>query len=489
MGISRQTDMERAHQPDRSGSLAEIFSQREEFYRNILDSLAEGVLITDAESRILYVNRAMEETAGCSREEMIGKISYELLAPRARWAQMRRRLRERLSGKDERYENELVRKDGSTVWISVRATPYRNDRKEIVGTVGTIACIDREKSLEQENARLRDELDRDHDSAEIIGNSPAFQKVLEQVRMVAPTRANVLVLGESGTGKELIATAIHKQSDRSEKPFIRVNCASIPKDLFESEFFGHVRGAFTGAIKDRIGRFELAKDGTLFLDEVGEIPLDLQAKLLRVIQEGQFERVGDDRTRTVNVRLVCATNRDLETEAKAGHFRQDLFYRLSVFPIELPPLRERIEDIAPLAEHFVRLAAERLGVPAPPLTSEHIGQLQTYDWPGNIRELQNVVERAVILARNGRGLDFALSAPAPDVRAVASRPVAPAFSIGSMTNLREAEKTLIEKALAQTNGKIYGPDGAAALLGMKPTTLASRISRQKIRAGGNQRKD
>jgi PAS domain S-box-containing protein len=481
MAFSRRRDNEQTHDSARPVSLAEIFGEREEFYRTILDSLAEGVLITDIQSRILYVNRAMEETAGCSKEEMIGKISYELLAPRVRWAQMRRRLRERSSGKTESYENELIRKDGSTIWISVRATPYRNGLNEIVGTVGTITCIDREKSLEQENARLRDELDRDRGSTEIIGNSPAFRKVLEQVRMVAPTRANVLVLGESGTGKELIASAIHQESDRRNKPFIRVNCASIPKDLFESEFFGHVRGAFTGAIKDRVGRFELAKDGTLFLDEVGEIPLDLQAKLLRVIQEGQFERVGDDKTRTVNVRLVCATNRDLEAEARAGRFRQDLFYRLSVFPIELPPLRERIEDIAPLAERFVSIAAGRLGITAPRLTKENFRQLQTYPWPGNIRELQNVVERAVILARNGRGLDFALSAPAPGLKAAPPKTAAPANSIASINDLKQTEKSLIEEALTRTNGKIYGPDGAAALLGMKPTTLASRISRQKIR--------
>jgi len=463
-------------------SLAAMFGQREEFYRTILDSLAEGVLITDAESRILYVNRAMEEMTGCRKEEMVGQVSYELLAPRSRWPYMRKRLRDRLSGKDENYHNELVRKDGSVVWISVHATPYRNARNEIVGTIGTITRIDREKRLEMENAMLRDELRRDGQTTQIIGSSPAFQKVMEQVRMVAATCANVLILGESGTGKELIASAIHEQSDRSNKPFVRVNCASVPKDLFESEFFGHVRGAFTGAIKDRVGRFELARDGTLFLDEVGEIPLDLQAKLLRVIQEGQFERVGDDRTRTVNVRLICATNRDLEAEAKAGRFREDLYYRLSVFPINLPPLRERAEDIPPLAEHFLRRAAERLGMPTPRLTKEHLKQLSEYEWPGNVRELQNAIERAAILSRSDGNLRFALGHSPAKASGVPRAKTAhlPPHGESSLTELKRAELKLIEDALTKTNGKIYGPDGAAALLAMKPTTLTSRIRRQNL---------
>jgi PAS domain S-box-containing protein len=475
---------ERTHDV-RDDMLAGMLGRREEFYRNILDSLAEGVLITDAQSRILYVNRAMQEMAGCGKDEMVGQLSYELLAPRARWPQMRRRLRERLAGKTERYENELVRKDGSTVWISVCATPYRNMHSEIVGTVGTITRIDREKSLELENARLRDELHRERPATQVIGNSPAFQKVLEQVRMVAPTCASVLVLGESGTGKELVASAIHEQSDRRGKPFVRVNCASIPKDLFESEFFGHIRGAFTGAIKDRIGRFELAQGGTLFLDEVGEIPLDLQAKLLRVIQEGQFERIGEDRTRTVDVRLICATNRDLEAEAKAGRFREDLYYRLSVFPIEVPPLRERVDDVSRLAEHFLRLSADRIGAPVPRLTREHIEQLESYDWPGNVRELQNVVERAVILARNNGRLEFTLGqSQRTDANEGRLKPGASVrLESASMDDLKKSQQNLIAEALAKTNGKIYGPDGAAALLGMKPTTLASRISRQRLKGG------
>src|SRR6266478_679259 len=225
----------------------------------------------------------------------------------------------------------------------------------------------------------------------IIGHSPALEKVLAQIATVAPTEANVLILGESGTGKELVARAIHDMSARKEHSLVRVNCASIPKELFESEFFGHVRGAFTGAVKDRVGRFELADGGTLFLDEIAEIPLDLQSKLLRVLQEGQFERLGEDRTRTVKVRLIAATNRDLLAEAKAGRFRLDLYYRLSVFPIEVPSLRERLEDVGELAEHFIKQSARRLGVPRPRLSKLHLQELQSYDWPGNVRELQNVI--------------------------------------------------------------------------------------------------
>jgi transcriptional regulator with GAF, ATPase, and Fis domain len=289
----------------------------------------------------------------------------------------------------------------------------------------------------------------------------------------------VLVLGESGTGKELVARAIHDLSARKEHPLVRVNCASIPKELFESEFFGHVRGAFTGAIKDRVGRFELADGGTLFLDEIGEIPPDLQSKLLRVLQEGQFERLGDDRTRTVQVRLIAATNRDLLGEAKAGRFRLDLYYRLSVFPIEMPPLRERLEDMRPLAEHFIKQSARRLGVPAPRLSKLHLQELQSYDWPGNVRELQNVVERAVILAR-GRHLQFDLPRRVSP-NGLSSDRTPPSDDERdeelSLSELVVRERAIVSRALERSRWKIYGTDGAAALLKIKPTTLVSKMKR------------
>jgi transcriptional regulator with GAF, ATPase, and Fis domain len=299
--------------------------------------------------------------------------------------------------------------------------------------------------------------------------------------MVAPTNASELVLGESGTGKELVARAIHDRSPRKAAALVRVNCASVPRELFESEFFGHVRGAFTGAVKDRVGRFELAHRGTLFLDEIGEVPLELQSKLLRVLQEGQFEKVGEDRTRTVDARIIVATNRDLEADVKSGRFREDLYYRLSVFPIELPPLRDRAEDIPALARHFLDQSARKLGVTAPRPTAAHMAELQSYDWPGNVRELQNVIERGVIRSRNGQ-LDLGLR----PVRGAVGRPPRRADSDAksapvSLDDLKDHERSLLLDALSRTGGKIYGPDGAAALLGIKPTTLSSKVQRMGLK--------
>src|SRR5579864_3000863 len=259
---------------------------------------------------------------------------------------------------------------------------------------------------ELERDYLRQELSESTAFGDILGHSASLGRILRQVEIVAATNANVLIQGESGTGKELIARAIHERSPRSAKPLVKVNCGSIPRELFESEFFGHVKGSFTGAIRDRIGRFQLADRGTLFLDEVGEIPLELQSKLLRILQEGEFERVGDDATRRVDVRVVAATNRDLNREIAEGRFRLDLFYRLGVFPVEMPPLRDRLEDIPILAAHFIRQACVRSHVPEPRVAQREMDLLQAYRWPGNVRELQNVVERAVILARGGH-LTFA----------------------------------------------------------------------------------
>src|SRR5947207_196897 len=342
----------------RTQDLSRRLQEREEFYRSVLESLSEGVVITDRENKILYANSRVESLTGYSRAELLGAVSHELLTPKREWPAMRLRLKERLTGKEDEYELEHARKDGERHWVSVRALPYRNARGDIVGTIGLFSCIKEQKNLEFENEYLQEELRGNYDA--ILGESPALNKVLAQIEMVAPTTANVLILGESGTGKELVARAIHDRSPRKAAALVRVNCASVPRELFESEFFGHVRGAFTGAVRDRVGRFELAHSGTLFLDEIGEVPLELQSKLLRVLQEGQFEKLGDDRARTVDVRIIAATNRDLEAEVKAGRFRQDLYYRLSVFPIELPPLRDRVEDISPLAQHFLVQSARKL---------------------------------------------------------------------------------------------------------------------------------
>ncbi len=327
--------------------------------------------------------------------------------------------------------------------------------------------------LEVENEYLREEVNVNSAFGDLIGASPAINLITRQIELVANTDSTVLILGESGTGKEVVAREIHRCSRRANRPLIKVNCAAIPRELYESEFFGHSKGSFTGALRDRIGRFELADGGTLFLDEIGEIPLDMQAKLLRVLQEGELERIGEERTRKVNVRILAATNRDLRAESEAGRFRQDLYYRLSVFPLDLPPLRRRLEDVPLLAEHFLMRFARKLGQPKFKLTMANIQDLQRYSWPGNVRELQHVLERACIVSERGR-LKF------EQLRATSLTPTLVDTSqaeerILTAAEFRALEVRNLQAALKRTNGKIYGDDGAAALLGMKPTTLTSRI--------------
>ena len=341
--------------------------------------------------------------------------------------------------------------------------------------------------LEQESVYLQEEIDIQYNFTEIIGKSSAIRNVLETIETVAATDVNVVITGETGTGKELVARAVHNLSSRKHTTLIKVNCASIPRELFESEFFGHAKGAFTGALRDRAGRFQLADNGTLFLDEVAEIPVDMQAKLLRVLQEGEYERVGEERTRKVNVRIIAATNRDLKQEVDAGRFRQDLYYRLNVFPIDVPPLRRRREDIPPLASHFLKQAAAKLKRPRPALTQRDALQLQNYDWPGNVRELQNVIERAMVTARSGV-LQFTsplgkLHTRLPDS---SSAPAALGTDVGIVleAEMRARERENILAALRRANGRISGPQGAAELLGVNPSTLASRIKKLGLRSSG-----
>ena len=332
---------------------------------------------------------------------------------------------------------------------------------------------------------IRSVIARDNRGAfgELIGESAALRQITKQIEMVAPTDASVLILGETGTGKELIAREIHRHSRRKDKPLVRVNCACIPKELYESEFFGHAKGAFTGAIRDRAGRFEAAEGGTLFLDEIGEIPLELQSKLLRVLQEKRYERVGEDKTRRADVRIVAATNRDLKSEVAAGRFREDLYYRLNVFPIKVAALRERKEDIPILATRFLELSAKELRCATPRLTRAGLQTLQEYDWPGNVRELRNVIERAVIFARGG-ALEFDL--PATD-SSLDSSSLAPQnaeqaeweYLTEPEMQRRERENLLV--VLQKTGWKIKGANGAAELLGVKPTTLLSRIDKMGLK--------
>jgi transcriptional regulator with GAF, ATPase, and Fis domain len=332
------------------------------------------------------------------------------------------------------------------------------------------------RQLELERDYLREEVVEKGDFQDIIGQSPALLRLLQQIDLVAQTDSSVLIQGESGTGKELIARAIHQRSSRANKPLVRVNCGSIPKDLFESEFFGHVKGSFTGAIRDRTGRFQLADGGTLFLDEVGEIPLDLQSKLLRVLQEGEFERVGDEHTRRVSVRVIAATNRDLRTASEEGRFRLDLFYRLSVFPLDLPSLRDRREDIPYLASHFVKLACTRLHLPEAKLPRREMERLQDYSWPGNVRELQNVVERAVILAQNGP-LQFDLGG---NVKHKAAHVGQVSAEFHTEAEWKARERANLLNALKRARGKVSGAGGAAELLGVNPNTLAARLRAHRI---------
>src|SRR5262245_42502861 len=338
--------------------------------------------------------------------------------------------------------------------------------------------LDIRRKLERENAYLREEERRA--LGEIIGQSPMVRHLGEQIALVAPTPATVLILGESGSGKELVAREIHKASPRRDGPMVKVNCAAVPRDLFESEFFGHVKGAFTGALRDRIGRFELANGGTLFLDEVSEIPIELQGKLLRAIQEGEFERVGGNRTLKTDVRLLASSNRNLVEEVRKGKFREDLYYRLNVFPITLAPLRERKSDIPLLAAHFLERACKECNKPLGLISVEALSTLKAYDWPGNVRELQNVVERAVITAREEE-VSFDLPSPR-DIREGSERSDRTAVAhVRTDGELRDAERSNILVALNKTRWKVYGRGGAAELLGIKPGTLAARMKKLGLR--------
>jgi transcriptional regulator with GAF, ATPase, and Fis domain len=330
------------------------------------------------------------------------------------------------------------------------------------------------RTLGPQNVSLRS---AEQATGEIIGQSRVWRQLIRQIEIVAPTDGTVLILGETGTGKELVARELHRLSRRKNKPLVRVNCACIPSELYESELFGHAKGSFTSAIRDRVGRFEAAAGGTLFLDEIGEIPLKLQGKLLRVLQEKSYERVGEDTTRRADVRIIAATNRDLKNEVAAGRFRDDLYYRLNIFPIETAPLRERKEDIPLLAAEFVELAVKELGCRRPRLTAAGIKALQDYSWPGNVRELRNVIERSAIIAQ-GNALMFDL----PETLASAPPPKwedtdAPEPEYFTETEIRRLERENILAILRKTGWKIKGANGAAELLGVKPTTLISRMEK------------
>jgi Nif-specific regulatory protein len=356
--------------------------------------------------------------------------------------------------------------------LSVHLETAINNAQQAEALRQALAEVERLKNrLQAENVYLQEEITTTHHCGEIIGQSRALQEVLQRVEQVAPTDATVLIQGETGTGKELIARAIHHRSRYRDRPLVKVNCATLPAGLVESELFGHERGAFTGAVARKIGRFELADGGTMFLDEIGELPLELQAKLLRVLQEGEFERVGGSHTLTVNVRVIAATNRDLATAVQAGSFRADLFYRLNVFPLMLPPLRQRQEDIPLLVECFLARMAQKLGKALTGLSDESTARVMRYPWSGNVRELQNVIERAAILARG----------PIVEIDDALEQRLPPSDYLLPATSLQDVERSHIARILEETHGIIEGPRGAARILGLHPNTLRFRLQKLGIK--------
>ena len=469
-------------------------------YRTLYRSTPAMLHTLDTDGNIVTITDHWLQKLGYERREVIGRpiTDFYGAAERERFAGAR--LPEAINRGDfNNLERQLLTRDGQVLDIVMSSISHRdaagNVDRMLVASKDVTERNQAERRLRRslaENARLREELEHERDYlreevnvalnfGRIVGTSPALKAMLKRVEAVANTPATVLVLGESGVGKELVARAIHAKSPRADGPLVKVNCPSIPKELFESEFFGHVKGAFTGAHRDRIGRFQLADGGTIFLDEVGEIPIELQSKLLRVLQESEFERVGDDITRSVDVRVIAASNRQLEQLIVDGKFREDLFYRISVFPVEVPPLRDRGDDVIQLAQEFLDQTCKNFGRDAMVLTRGQAEKLRQYDWPGNVRELKNVIERAVILSP-GNVLRLDVSMPDVDLHLDEPSVSAQAGDIFlSEKEMRDFQKKNLVTALKQTNWRVSGPDGAAALLGVKPTTLADRIRTYGIR--------
>ncbi len=465
----------------------------------ILDAAGEGVYGLDCEGNTTFVNTAATEILGWKEEEILGKplhdIHHHSHADGTHYPREDCPIYAALKdGEVHRVDDEVFwHNNGKPVPVEYISTPIQHDGKlhgavvmfrdisdrkrietEREAAYQQVKCL--KNALEQERDYLRDEINITVNFNDIIGESQALKRTLAQIEAVANTPASVLILGESGVGKEAIARAIHTHSNRADKPLVKVNCASIPKELFESEFFGHVRGSFTGAHRDRVGRLQLANGGTLFLDEVGEIPFDLQGKLLRALQEHEFERVGDDQTIKVDVRVVAATNRDLQAEIKASRFREDLYYRLSVFPIEVPPLRERKNDIGPLAMHFLKAYCKELGREPHCLTKQQIATLASHDWPGNIRELKNVIERTAILSTGCRlRLDLVMPSSTQAAPTVITTNDDEPTAMLTDTDIRAIEKANMIAVLNHTDWRISGTDGAAEFLGLKPSTLSYRM--------------
>jgi PAS domain S-box-containing protein len=447
--------------------------ERERELEQVLDFAPQLIAVTGSNRERIYANRGTLDYLGISLDEWRQRSIGAEIHPDD-WERLRASV-DRAWSIGSAYELELrVRKgDGSYRWLLARYNPVRDDEGQIIRWY--VACTDiedrkrAEERLQQENVALREEIDKASMFEEIVGTSPALQTVLARISKVAPTDSTVLITGETGTGKELVARAIHRRSNRASRAFVSVNCAAIPRDLIASELFGHEKGAFTGALQRRVGRFELAEGGTIFLDEVGELLPDTQVALLRVLQEREFERVGGGQLIRVDVRVIAATNRDLKAAVANGAFREDLYYRLNVFPLEMPPLRARRADIPLLVEYFIDRYARKAGKNIRSVDKKTLQLLQSYPWPGNIRELQNVIERSVIVCETEIFTvdESWLSQPPLDTRS------------GDQLFLSEkvaaTEREIIEEALRKSQGRIFGPSGAAARLGIARSTLESKI--------------
>jgi PAS domain S-box-containing protein len=457
------------------GRMQTQIKDSEERLRDLFDEAPIAYVNEGIDTKFIRANRTALKTLGITADQVEGTYGRTFI-PDTPEAQ--RRLKEALESIGRGTDTsgvvlELRRKDnGKPLWIQwwSRPDPSGTYTRTMFLDITERVLMEQEKArLEAQNTYLQEEIKGSHNFEELIGSSPSLKKVLKNVERVAPTDSTVLITGETGTGKELIARAIHNVSPRRTKPLVKVNCAAIPAGLIESELFGHEKGAFTGALTRKIGRFELADKGTIFLDEIGELPLDLQSKLLRVLQEGEFERVGGMQTFKVAVRVIAATNRDLEQQVRVGHFRSDLYYRLNVFPIHLPPLREREGDIPLLVQFFTRRFAVQQGKKIERIPERMMAALQRYHWPGNIRELEHVVERAVILSEGSQlePIEWLTAGASPSI-------------LDRVLTIEELEREHIRTVLEQTNWRVSGEKGAASLLGLKPTTLEARMKKLGI---------
>ena len=461
--------------------------EREEKFSRLLDSAMDAIIELDEGLNVTRVNPAAEKVFRCAADQFTGLDLGRFLSAdsRVKLSYLIESLKARPKGRQYLWIPDglnVVSPDKDTFPAEATVSRFEMQRKTFYTLIlrnvnDLLEAQEKIRSLTTEAEYLKEEIKALRSFDQIIGQSEPMLRTLRDVAEVAETDATVLILGETGAGKEVIARAIHEASRRSDKPLVKVNCAAIPPTLIESEFFGHEKGAFTGATAKREGRFSLADGGTIFLDEVGELPLEVQAKLLRVLQEGEFEPLGSSKTRKVNVRVIAATNHDLRQAALKRTFREDLYYRLSVFPIELPPLRDRGDDVILLASAFVEKFARRMGRAIAPLSPEYIRRLKTYDWPGNVRELQNVIERAIITSRDGRlNLDRALPESSKTAGVEPAAPLNPApENILTDRAFREMERNNIIRALEACGWKVAGEDGAARLLGVNSSTLNSRM--------------